>query len=455
MSSKAAEGAAGLMILAGAGLLLGLIGWVQGIRLGQQSYRITVEFSDAKGMETGAPLRYRGVEIGKIVAMHPSTRSVVMDVEITDTTLRIPSDSVVELQSAAFLGDKSMDLISQVELTDEETLPRPIDPACNPDTIICDGSQLQGYAVPDMADLIRASYDMAQLFTDPLLMSMVQEFTQNLLGSTSGLSGIGQEFTTITQNVSTLTKSLNAQVDNLGDTLDSVGGAADEIQKTAVTAREILEANRMVLGLTLTNFGSASDDLVTLMGTLNPMVQQVEEGELLNNLEVLSGNLRRGSALLLGAVGSLSDRSNIQILQETLDSARMTFQNAQKITTDLDDLTGDAQMREDLRRLVGGLGGLFSRAEQLERQVQASQNMMVATGMENPLPLTNLGSTDWGSWDETMSEIHQQLAAADVLSGDPSLAPSPGPSPTTSSSQNTSAERAAALSRAKRAPAKP
>jgi len=407
--SRKSEGAAGLMVIAGIALFAGLVAWVQGIGLGRKSYSITVEFADAKGMEEGTPLRYRGVEIGKATNIRPSSESVLVDVEITETDLRIPGDSVIEVQSAALLGDKYMDVFVQTPLPNDPTLPLPTDPACNPQELICDGSEVQGRALPDLADLIRTSYQLAEIFTDPLLMATVEQLGQSVISSTSGLSGLGE-------NVTTLTKSLNGQMGNLEKALTSVGGAATEItttageiKNTAVTAREILEANRTVIALTMGNFGTASEDLITLMSDLNPVIAQVHDGELLSNLEVLAENLRRSSAKLLVATNAMSDPSNVQLLQETLDSARMTFQNAQKITTDLEELSGDARLRDDIRRLLGGLGGLFGRAEQLEQQVQATQTIIQST-TGKPLAVQGLGTTDWDSWRQTVADLNQRLA---------------------------------------------
>jgi phospholipid/cholesterol/gamma-HCH transport system substrate-binding protein len=410
------------MVIAGIALFAGLVAWVQGIGLGRKSYNITVEFADAKGMEEGTPLRYRGVEIGKATKIRPGSESVLVDVEITATDLRIPGDSVIEVLSAALLGDKYMDVFVQTSLPDDPTLPLPTDPACNPQVLICDGSELQGRALPDLADLIRTSYQLSEIFTDPLLMATVQQLGQSVVSGTSGLSGLGE-------NVTTLTKSLNGQMGNLEKALTSVGGAATEItttageiKNTAVTAREILEANRTVIALTMGNFGTASEDLITLMSDLNPVITEVHDGELLNNLEVLAENLRRSSAKLLVATNAMSDPSNVQLLQETLDSARMTFQNAQKITTDLEELSGDARLRNDIRRLLGGLGGLFGRAEQLEQQVQATQSLMQSTTGQ-PLAVEGLGTTDWDSWRQTVADLNQRLAESTLGASPESTSP--------------------------------
>jgi phospholipid/cholesterol/gamma-HCH transport system substrate-binding protein len=63
------------------------------------------------------------------------------------------------------------------------------------------------------------------------------------------------------------------------------------------------------------------------------------------------------------------------LIQQTLDSARSTFQNVQKITSDLDDLTGDPEFRENIRRLVNGLSGLVSSTQELQDRVETAETL--------------------------------------------------------------------------------
>ena len=63
------------------------------------------------------------------------------------------------------------------------------------------------------------------------------------------------------------------------------------------------------------------------------------------------------------------------LLQQTLDSARLTFENTQKITSDLDELTGDPTFRQNLRQLVNGLSGLVSSTQQMQEQVKVAANL--------------------------------------------------------------------------------
>jgi phospholipid/cholesterol/gamma-HCH transport system substrate-binding protein len=72
------------------------------------------------------------------------------------------------------------------------------------------------------------------------------------------------------------------------------------------------------------------------------------------------------------------------MLQQTVNSARSTLQNLEKITSDLDELTGDPQFRSSLRVIITALGQFLATTQQLEEQVQAP-----GPGPERATPPTN------------------------------------------------------------------
>ena len=60
---------------------------------------------------------------------------------------------------------------------------------------------------------------------------------------------------------------------------------------------------------------------------------------------------------------------------QTLDSARATFQNVQKITSDVDEITGNPAVRNSIRKLIEGLGNLLGSTEQLRQQVKVAETL--------------------------------------------------------------------------------
>jgi phospholipid/cholesterol/gamma-HCH transport system substrate-binding protein len=110
----------------------------------------------------------------------------------------------------------------------------------------------------------------------------------------------------------------------------------------------------------------------------------LQGSKLISNLETLSANAAQTSANLRDVSVTLNNPTTITMLQQTLDSARATFENTQKITSDLDELTGDPKLRENLKRLINGLSGLVSSTQQLQQQAEISQ-ILTAPVVQSPL----------------------------------------------------------------------
>ena len=100
----------------------------------------------------------------------------------------------------------------------------------------------------------------------------------------------------------------------------------------------------------------------------------------------MTANAADTSANLKNISDTFSDPNTVVNLQQTLDSARVTFANAQKITADLEEITGDTNFRNNIRNLVDGLSNLLSSTKQLEQQVQT--NITFQT-LEKSLSITN------------------------------------------------------------------
>ncbi|MDY7015247.1 MAG: MlaD family protein, partial [Cyanobacteriota bacterium] len=76
------EGSVGLFILMGLAVLAGVAFWLREIQLGTRPYNLRVEFANANGLSVGTPVRYRGVDVGKLVALEPGVNGVEAILEI-------------------------------------------------------------------------------------------------------------------------------------------------------------------------------------------------------------------------------------------------------------------------------------------------------------------------------------------------------------------------------------
>ena len=360
------EGSVGLLILGGLGLFGGLILWLRGLNPGNRSFSVTVDFSTIGGVQTGSPVRYRGVTVGRIDRISPDPNGVAVQVAIAPADLIIPRDSEVTVNQSGLLGETVLDIVPRKSLPDGAVAAKPLDRNCNKELILCEGSRINGALGISTEELVRASIKFANVYSDP-------KFTGSINSLTKNSSDAAAQITILSKEVTGLVKSARQEVGTFSGTAKSISNAADQFGLTIAQVNSLVTANRATLVSTLDNLNQTSGQLRVTVTRLSPTLDRVQQGQLIQNLETLSANAAQASTNLRDVSVKLNNSSNLTVLQQTLDSARATFQNAQKITADLDELTGDPQLRDDLRNLIRGLSGLTSSTQQLQQQAQVSQ----------------------------------------------------------------------------------
>ncbi|MEG3844165.1 MlaD family protein, partial [Microcoleus sp. herbarium14] len=186
------------------------------------------------------------------------------------------------------------------------------------------------------------------------------------------LSAVSTDIRKVTATAENSTKEVTAAAIT---SANSVTQAANQITLTANQLNSLVATNRASLVSTLNNINQASQELRVTVSSLSPTINRINQGQLLNNLEILSANAAQASANLRDLSSNINNPANLLLLQQTLDSARATFQNVQKITADVDEITGDPAFRNNIRRLINGLGNLLGSTEQLRQQVKVAQTL--------------------------------------------------------------------------------
>lgn len=369
------EGSVGLLVLGGLALFVGLALWIRGLNPTTRSFTIFIEFANSAGLQDGAPVRYRGVNVGKITAVRPLPNKVEVEAEISPATIIIPRDVIAQVNQSGLISQTAIELspLSQFTGTVATT---PLDPDCDSSKILCNNVRLPGETGVSVDELIRASVRFANVYTDPEFFSNVNAVVKNTSEAATQVSKLSQEFSLLARDARQELRTFSASAASISRTAEKLGLTADEVSS-------LLTANRATLVTTLDNLGATSVQLRTTVGTLGTTLGQVNQRELVQNLELLTANAARASANLRTASDAFSAPANLLLLQQTLDSARATFQNAQKITADLDELTGDPAFRTNLRNLVNGLSGLVSSTQQLQQQTQTAQILApIATSLK-------------------------------------------------------------------------
>lgn len=388
------EGSVGLLILVGIGLFGGLLLWLRGFNPANRPYQIIAEFEDAMGVQTGTSVLYRGVPVGRVVSITALSNSVELGLEITEKDLRIPSEVRVETVESGLIGEMSIEITPLTELSGSASTMNAVGNECDSGLILCDGDRLNGIAGPSYESLLRSAEEVADLLADPELIAQLKTVLETVATASDQAGVLAAEATELARvarnEIVPLSNSAQAATLSATRAAQQVESAATEFTLTATDVNGLIGENRGVLVDTLGNLQATSLQLRNTTDALGPRLQS---GALVDDLELLVSNASAASADLQAITSSLNTPANLVLLQQTLESARDALASAQKVMADVDEITGDPAIRNQLRELINGLGDLVSSTQSLEQQSEVAR---VLTPLSAPeaIGTTNRGSTD-------------------------------------------------------------
>lgn len=366
------DGLLGLFILGTiSSATLGIL-WLRGREFGGNKFKFTVQFPLADGLAEGAPVRYRGVQVGKVQKLSPKPNNVDVVVSIYDSTLVIPKKSTIQTFETGILGNTIVQIVPQENLT--TTIESdPLSPDCDQEQIICNNATIAGTPGPSFTALLQESSALLRKVNDEKIIENLNSTLKSTSQAAKGVENLTGKATNILETLQNPFKKLGETIESFGKTAQSIGDAANQISATARDADSLILENKQRLAQTLDSISNTAQETQKLIASARPLL---DDGKFINNLQILSENAAKTAANLRQISDAANDPTTIVTLRETLDSARATFANTQKITTDLNELTGDAKFRSDLRRLVNGLSGLVSTGNELVPSAAVAQKQV-------------------------------------------------------------------------------
>jgi phospholipid/cholesterol/gamma-HCH transport system substrate-binding protein len=396
------EGSVGLFALLGLVLFGGLVIWLRGGVLGKKSYQIQATFKDVSSLQIGAPVRYRGVAVGKIAGLQPRSNGVKVLLELSSTDLRIPKNSKIQINRYGLIGEASVDITPSINLSKQALAIDPTSAEClDKSLIICDSDEITGETG---SQLVEALTKLSNAYSDP-------KFVKNLSNAFASVSVAGSKVAKLTDEISLFSKTARQEVGGTSEAIGKINQAARDASQLMRTVNTVVDENRNDLNRVINNMANlvanldglvaesrenvihtlnslekTSDQVRTVAIDLGKTVNEVNQGldsidtqQIARDLEFLMANAAEMSENLRDVSKSISDPQVILTVQKTLDSARVTFENAQKITSDVEELTGDSTLRNNVRKLVNGLSNLVSFTNQFEQQLYTAQLMESVT----------------------------------------------------------------------------
>ena len=175
--------------------------------------------------------------------------------EITQSDLRIPSDSRIEANQSGLIGETTIDITPSRNLNPQELAMSPVGDDCNGELIICNGDQLQGQVGASYESLIRSAEELANAFADPEILNDLKLTLQNTTQFT-------QQATELTDELIVLSQQVQGDIDPLlasaTQASDNVAAAAAEFEITGAEVTNLITSNRASLVDTLTRINRSS-----------------------------------------------------------------------------------------------------------------------------------------------------------------------------------------------------
>jgi phospholipid/cholesterol/gamma-HCH transport system substrate-binding protein len=286
-----AEIKVGIITLFAVALLLVFAFYIRGFRATAVTYKVSVTFDNARGLQRGDPVRMLGVKIGQ-----------VHSVEITP---ELKARVTLSIDGQYELYDHYKFLIGTSGLIQErfvEVIPAPREPYINK---LADGASVEGIVRPDLSDLMDAgSRLLDNLDRTSARLNLVLGDQEILAGIRNAL----QSFSQLADTVSVLAEQSQPEI--LG-TLSAIRSASDDL--TAVAAE---------VSARLTE-GSALDDFEETVRRLR---------EIATKAEAISGDL---ASVTSDPEIQQQIRSAIADVKDAAESAKRAGANLEVFSTSL------------------------------------------------------------------------------------------------------------------------
>ncbi len=374
----------GLLALAGISLSVVVVVWLKDLTLGQQSYRLIIEFDNAAGIKEGSPVFYRGVPVGTVEALKATSNFVEAEVSIKPATLTMPRNVDVEVDQTGLIGEASLSIYPQQSLPVGFEGPGPLDGECDEAVILCNGDRVTGNPPINYGALIRSMVRIADLVTSTNFQDQMGDAVSSLTDTTKDIQQLSKDAASLARSIEEQMGTFGATAESLGRNADVIGRVAEDTggaisstsREATLTMRQVnrlLASNQGSITSTLNNIKRTSDSLRGLIGDVSPTLRDGQGASILRNLEVLSVHAAAAAANIRTLTSAATEPDALLELRQTLTAARGTLQNVERITTDLDKLTGNPDFRQNLQQIIRGLSQLFSSVEMLQYQVALAE----------------------------------------------------------------------------------
>jgi phospholipid/cholesterol/gamma-HCH transport system substrate-binding protein len=282
--------------------------WFSQYNPGKKFYVLEGKFKNVGGLLTGSKVYLMGVEVGKVDTLTPelNTVKVLMDI---DTEIKIPTNTRLAITSKGLVGDKCVEF-----LVDSSEMPKGFYPP---------GALIEGNSPANFEDVIVETKKTLQLtqkmIGDPELNRNLKQTTRNV-----------EKFT---RQLGESIKQINLVSENIKGFVGNTNHTVDDINLFVGDLRGFTTSNRDNINNIISNSNRISRSLDTFANNVNGLLEDPAN--------------KRDLKLTMKSIRGAAD--NIQYI--TGKASKVT-DNVTMITSDIHDVTGDNDLKNNLKDIV-------------------------------------------------------------------------------------------------------
>lgn len=330
----------GVVVLLSIVLLVISAFWLSGNPWGQEQRHLTAIFVEVGELRKGNPVKYRGVQVGKIqnIRLAPLGDGVLVDMDVLPD-IELPPQPAVLIAPASLFGDWQAELISmsqQANLLFART---------SQDSI------LPGAALPDITELTAVGAQIAanlEVLSDRVEIAFTDETAVRIRETIENIQDISEQLTGFvaqqTETYATMGDNMLAATQNVAEVTATVervaGGVEQEVPLIVANARQASQ-NLENLSLRieaatqgLPTFMARADTTMQMMtnvarnvnGAIDDLQPQLAEvGPLIAEARLAMATLQRASERLENGEGTLGRLMEDPALYEETQAAIATL----------------------------------------------------------------------------------------------------------------------------------
>jgi phospholipid/cholesterol/gamma-HCH transport system substrate-binding protein len=330
----------GVVVLLSIVILVASAFWLSGKPWGQEQRELTAVFQEVGELRVGNPVKYRGVQVGRIeeIQLAASGDGVLVDMLVAPD-IELPLQTAVLIAPASLFGDWQAELIS---LSDQQELQFA---TTNQEGV------LPGAALPDITELTAVGARIAedlQTLSERVDLAFTDETALGIRQTIENIEDISQQLTGFveqqTQTYATMGDNMLAAAQNVAEVTATVervaGGVEQEIPLIVANARqasqnlEDLSIRIQSATAGLPTFMARADTTMQIMtdvarsvdGAITQLEPQLAEvGPLLAEARLAMATLQRAGEQLENGEGTLGRLLEDPALYEETQAAIATL----------------------------------------------------------------------------------------------------------------------------------